>query len=365
MDDLRRLFLKETAATAAAAERLVSAPHPNPRTLGGAVREMHAVRGMCGLLNLPRVGALSAAAEAALSAVRAGPDEPALRRAIQAACRRMAELAEASAGREPEGSDGDVIAALRVMRELAVAMETWSRDPAAPPPLTGPEETEPQAWSLSAAVAHLDDYARDLAEAAGKVVEVRLQAPPVRVETAVIAALLPTLAQLIRNAIAHGIETAPERLAAGKPAAGTLSITARRVNSRRVDDRLEVEVADDGRGLDPALVAAAAVRVGHISAAEAQRVDLAAAQRLVFLPGISTARAQRRLAGRGVGLDAAAARIALVGGRIAIRSAAGEGTVLTIMLPLAGGRQRPRGRPAEPGAAKRRKADVQSLEVTS
>jgi two-component system chemotaxis sensor kinase CheA len=134
---------------------------------------------------------------------------------------------------------------------------------------------------------------------------------------------------LVRNALDHGLETPAEREAAGKPSAGLVRISARHAGSNVI-----ISVADDGRGVDPAAVAATAVRRGLLTAEQAEGLDSARAIDLLFAPGFSTREETSDVSGRGVGMDAVRAKVREVGGEVWIASDHGHGTIAQIRLPL-------------------------------
>jgi chemosensory pili system protein ChpA (sensor histidine kinase/response regulator) len=131
----------------------------------------------------------------------------------------------------------------------------------------------------------------------------------------------------VQNTIAHGIETPEERHACGKDATGTVTLSAAHEGGAVL-----VEVADDGRGIDPARLRRRAVEQGFVPA-DAELDDNAALD-LVFLPGFSTASAVTTAAGRGVGLDVVRTNVRRLNGEVEVRSVVGEGTRFTLRLPL-------------------------------
>jgi len=131
----------------------------------------------------------------------------------------------------------------------------------------------------------------------------------------------------VRNSIDHGIELPQERLAAGKPAAGTVHLEAFHRGSAII-----IEVSDDGRGLDCERILAKARSRGLVGAGETPSEE--AIFELIFLPGFSTAEQATDLSGRGVGMDVVRRNIKSLGGKIDIRSERGRGSRFTISLPL-------------------------------
>jgi two-component system, chemotaxis family, sensor kinase CheA len=170
---------------------------------------------------------------------------------------------------------------------------------------------------------------RDLSTKLGKQVELELIGKDTELDRTVVDALGDPLVHLIRNSLDHGLEGPDERKAAGKPATGTLHLSARHAGGNVV-----IEVRDDGRGIDPAKVAEKAAERGLISEDQIASVDSARAVELLFHPGFSTAEVTSDISGRGVGMDAVRTSIRELGGEVLMTSELGEGTVAQIRLPL-------------------------------
>lgn len=169
---------------------------------------------------------------------------------------------------------------------------------------------------------------RDLGREHGKDVAVEVRDAGVRVDKAVLDRMAGPLAHLLRNAVDHGVETADERVAAGKPAAGTIVLSAEGGGGR-----VTLSVADDGRGVDPGRVRGRAVELGFLDEEEARDLDHAGALRLLFRAGFSTTRAPTETSGRGIGLDAVKRDVERVGGSVRLRAERGEGTTVQLRLP--------------------------------
>ncbi len=169
--------------------------------------------------------------------------------------------------------------------------------------------------------------ARELAAQTGKQVHLVLEGEATEVDKTVIERLGEPLTHMIRNAIDHGLETTEQRLAAGKPAEGTVTLSAEHRGGRIV-----IEVADDGRGIDRERVRAKAIEKGLISSSASLSDD--EIDNLIFLPGFSTANQVSNISGRGVGLDVVRRNIVDLGGRIIINSAVGKGSRFSLTLPL-------------------------------
>ncbi|WP_052710224.1 chemotaxis protein CheA [Azospirillum thiophilum] len=176
---------------------------------------------------------------------------------------------------------------------------------------------------------------RDTAVLVGKEVGLTTSGEDVQVDKAMIEMLVDPLTHIVRNSVDHGIETPGRRLAAGKPAAGSIRIRARQTASLAI-----VEVADDGGGIDTARVRAKAVAKGLIGAREAEALPEAEALNLILLPGFSTRDEVTATSGRGVGMDIVLTAIRKLGGRLSIDSHIGQGTRMTIEFPVSAAMQR-------------------------
>jgi len=137
------------------------------------------------------------------------------------------------------------------------------------------------------------------------------------------------LVHLIRNAIDHGIESPDEREAAGKPRHGTLRLSARHEESFIV-----VEIADDGKGIDPAAVGRAALSRGLVAEEALARMSPREVIDLIFTAGFSLAKDVTDLSGRGVGMDVVRSNVQRLKGSVSIDSTPGQGTRVTVKLPL-------------------------------
>jgi two-component system chemotaxis sensor kinase CheA len=170
---------------------------------------------------------------------------------------------------------------------------------------------------------------RDLAHDLGKRVRLNIEDEGVELDKTVIEAIADPLSHLVRNAVDHGLEAPRDRLAAGKPAEGTLTLRAWHGAGQVV-----VDVIDDGRGVDPEKVRARAVALGLVPPEEARAMTPREARDLVFLPGFSTADSVTQVSGRGVGLDVVQTNLASIGGSVQLESEPGRGCLLRIRLPL-------------------------------
>ncbi|GLZ84705.1 chemotaxis protein CheA [Metapseudomonas resinovorans] len=167
---------------------------------------------------------------------------------------------------------------------------------------------------------------RDTSSRLGKQVELVLQGEHTELDKGVIERLSDPLTHIVRNSIDHGIELPETRLAAGKPASGTV-----RLGAFHQGGSIVVQISDDGRGLDRERILAKA-REKNLAVHDGMSdTDV---WQLIFMPGFSTAEVVTDLSGRGVGMDVVKRNIQTMGGRIDIDSAAGLGTRISIRLPL-------------------------------
>ena len=170
---------------------------------------------------------------------------------------------------------------------------------------------------------------RDLAIACGKQVRVELEGKETDLDRTVLEAIKDPLTHIIRNAVDHGIEAPAVRTAAGKPAEGTL-----RVRAFHEGGQVNLEIRDDGGGIDGERVKQKAIERGLVSAADAARMSEREVIGLLFLPGFSTAAKITSVSGRGVGMDVVKTNIEKIGGTVDVQSRLGAGTTLRIKIPL-------------------------------
>ncbi|MFV3404237.1 MULTISPECIES: chemotaxis protein CheA [Pseudomonas] len=168
---------------------------------------------------------------------------------------------------------------------------------------------------------------RDVSLTLNKQIQLHLRGGDTELDKTLIDRIADPLIHLVRNAIDHGIEAADQRLAAGKPAQGTLSLTAGHDSGMIV-----LEIQDDGRGLDTARIRDKAIARGMLDAdSNLSDSDI---HMLIFEPGFSTAEQVSNLSGRGVGMDVVRSAIDELRGTIEIESQAGQGCLFRIRLPL-------------------------------
>lgn len=279
--ELRAVFANEAAGSLARVESLLDRPAvPDGReVLEALFREFHTMKVGAAAAGYSQAARVLHDAESLLDAVRGGPgirapdDLATLRRVVE-----------------------------RVRGEMSDA-----------PQSAGDEITLRGLWPLLARTT------ATAAAAEGKMVALDLGGGGVVLDGRAGAALRGALLHLVRNAVAHGIETPATRQAAGKPRVGRILVAA-----LRDAQQLSVSVSDDGRGLDRAAIAAAAAEAGRSGRAED----------LVLEAGLSTRDGVDALAGRGVGLDAVAATARELGGTVTVESRDGQGCMVRLDLPL-------------------------------
>jgi two-component system chemotaxis sensor kinase CheA len=168
---------------------------------------------------------------------------------------------------------------------------------------------------------------RDLCQASGKLVQLRVSGEASELDSTVIEKLVDPLTHLVRNALDHGIESPAERVAAGKLETATLALHAEHRGGN-----IEIVVSDDGRGISRERVRAKAAQAGLVGPQEA--ITDEQVHELIFSPGFSTAEKLNELSGRGVGLDVVRKNVNALNGMIKVESQPGLGTRFVIRLPL-------------------------------
>ncbi len=389
MDDLITEFIAETREMleALSGEIVAWETMPEDRArLDEIFRFVHTVKGNSGFFDLPRIRALSHAAEDALSAVRSGERSADARlvSAVLAVIDRLAELVEALETGEALTSEDDsaLIDALSaeesveaVETEAAPASQsarTSSRTVRLPVELldrmmsgvsdlvlarnelarriraSGDSEMLAAFERVSATVADLRDgitrtrmqridnlfaplprMVRDVCGQTGKQVALEIDGGDVEIDREMLEMIRDPLTHIIRNAIDHGIESPAVRRRAGKKEAGCLSVCA-----RQAGNQILLEISDDGAGIDGDKLVNRAIAAGVVTAERAERMTEAEKHALVFEAGLSTAAEVTDLSGRGVGMDVVRANVERIGGLVEIESRTGRGVVLTLRVPL-------------------------------
>lgn len=391
MDELINDFIAETRdmLLALGGEIVAWEAAPEDRArLDEIFRFVHTVKGNCGFFDLPRLAALSHAAEDALAEVRAGRRSPdsALVSAVLAIIDRIGELVmaletgEAVASEDDEqliraldpghapavsvAAEGAAIAvdsrkAQRSIRlsvdlldrmmngvsDAVLARNELARRLRENPADIGIEAafervsgciaeirdaiTRTRMQRIDSLFAALPRVVRDIGGELGKVVKLDVDGGDVELDREMIEMIRDPLTHMVRNAIDHGIETPDERVAAGKTDAGTLTVAA-----RQSGNQILIEVADDGRGIDADRLVQKALAVGVLTPERAERLTLAQRNALIFEAGLSTATQVTAISGRGVGMDVVRANIERIGGLIDVESRPGKGVRFTIRAPL-------------------------------
>jgi two-component system chemotaxis sensor kinase CheA len=169
--------------------------------------------------------------------------------------------------------------------------------------------------------------ARDLAQQTGKSFDITINGEEIEIDKTVVDQLADPLIHLVRNAADHGIESAAERQAAGKPAQGRIILSA-----AQQGQEIHITVSDDGKGLDRQAILNRARAAGIVGANE-EPVD-ATVWNLIFESGFSTAAQVSNLSGRGVGMDVVQSVIRNLRGRIEVNTTPGQGTHIKLIIPV-------------------------------
>ncbi|QPQ55823.1 chemotaxis protein CheA [Allosphingosinicella flava] len=389
MDDLLDDFIAETRDMLDALSGEIVAWEANPgdrERLDAIFRFVHTVKGNCGFFELPRLENLSHAAEDALAEVRSGrreADHP-LVSAVLAIIDRIGEIVQSLQTGEAVPNDNDefLISALTQpvptprrdmeeqapvdlrapVRSIRLSVELLDRmmngvsdmvlarnelarrlrETEADPVLEAAFDrvsaciaemreaiTRTRMQRIDNLFASLPRMVRDLSVELGKKVALDIDGGDVELDREMIEMIRDPLTHIIRNALDHGLETAEDRLAAGKATIGQL-----RVHARQSGNQILIEVADDGRGIDGERLLKKALAAGIVTPARAETMTLAQKVALIFEPGLSTAREVTAISGRGVGMDVVRANVEKIGGVVDLDSKPGHGLRLTLRVPL-------------------------------
>ncbi|MGE5597529.1 MAG: chemotaxis protein CheA [Hyphomicrobiales bacterium] len=182
---------------------------------------------------------------------------------------------------------------------------------------------------VRAVLTRLPRLVRDVAAKCGKKVELVTTGEETELDRSVIEEISDPLVHILRNAVDHGIESPDERLRAGKPETGVVTVTA-----WNQETYIYIAVRDDGRGIDTRRLREKAVERGLIPREAAEAASDEAAVQYIFLPGLSTAAQVSDVSGRGVGMDIVRTNIERLNGSVTVRSTPGEGSEFVIQLPL-------------------------------
>jgi two-component system, chemotaxis family, sensor kinase CheA len=170
---------------------------------------------------------------------------------------------------------------------------------------------------------------RDLATSCRKDVRIEMVGKETELDKTIIEAIKDPLTHIVRNAVDHGIEAPAVRAARGKAREGVIHLRAFHEGGQ-----INIEISDDGAGIDPERVRRKAIERAVISSEQAARLADHEAIKLIFLPGFSTAETITNVSGRGVGMDVVKTNIERIGGAVDIESKPGEGSILRIKIPL-------------------------------
>ncbi|MCC6537700.1 MAG: chemotaxis protein CheW [Bryobacterales bacterium] len=170
---------------------------------------------------------------------------------------------------------------------------------------------------------------RDLSASCGKQIRLEMDGADTELDKSIIEAIKDPLTHIVRNCCDHGIERPEVRVGRGKSAQGTLQLRAFHEGGQ-----VNIEIIDDGGGIDPGKVKAKALSRGLIRPEQAEAMGDREAVNLVFLPGFSTAEQVTNISGRGVGMDVVKTNIEKIGGTVDLLSRAGEGTTVRLRIPL-------------------------------
>ncbi len=170
---------------------------------------------------------------------------------------------------------------------------------------------------------------RDVALGCGKQVEIEMEGKETELDKTIIEAIKDPLTHLVRNSVDHGIELPEDRVKKGKDRKGRLILRAFHEGGQ-----VNIEISDDGAGLNSERIRKKAVERGVISAEQAGRMGERDIFNLIFLPGFSTAEKVTNVSGRGVGMDVVKTNVERIGGTVDVQSTAGQGTTVRVKIPL-------------------------------
>jgi two-component system, chemotaxis family, sensor kinase CheA len=178
-------------------------------------------------------------------------------------------------------------------------------------------------------VAKFQRVVRDIAKDLNKKIDLTIEGAETELDKTLLEAIKDPLTHLVRNSCDHGVETIPERKAAGKPETGHLLI-----RSFHEGGQVVIEISDDGKGLDRKRIVAKGIERGLISQEQAGKLQDREICNLIFSPGFSTAKEVTSVSGRGVGMDVVKTNVEKIGGTIELNSVFGKGTTIRLKIPL-------------------------------
>ena len=170
---------------------------------------------------------------------------------------------------------------------------------------------------------------RDIGQSLGKEIELVMEGAKTDLDKTIIESIKDPLTHLVRNSCDHGIETSEERAAREKSPRGTLTLRAYHEGGQ-----VNIEISDDGAGIDPERLKQKAIQNGLVPADRAERMSDRELLNLIFLPGLSTAKKVTNVSGWGVGMDVVKTNIEKIGGSIDLQSKKDHGTTIKIKIPL-------------------------------
>jgi two-component system chemotaxis sensor kinase CheA len=170
---------------------------------------------------------------------------------------------------------------------------------------------------------------RDVSHSLGKQLELEMEGAETELDKTIIEAIKDPLTHMVRNACDHGVEDTETRIRKGKSAKGTL-----RLKAYHEGGQVNIEISDDGAGIDAERVKRKAIEKGLIRAEQAATMSEREAIGLLFLPGFSTAQTVTNVSGRGVGMDVVKSNVEKIGGAVDIATKLGEGTTVKLKIPL-------------------------------
>ncbi|HAE38579.1 MAG TPA: chemotaxis protein CheA [Candidatus Riflebacteria bacterium] len=170
---------------------------------------------------------------------------------------------------------------------------------------------------------------RDLAKKLNKKINLVVEGKETEMDRTVIDEIGDPMVHLIRNSVDHGIESPEDRIARGKSDVGTITLVA-----RHEGNNVLIEVVDDGKGVDPTIISRLAIERGLFTPEQMAKMPPEEIIKIIFLPGFSTAAVVSDVSGRGVGMDAVKAKLEDLNGVLELESKVGEGSRVTIKLPL-------------------------------
>ncbi len=383
MDDFKGLFLKESRQQIKVIEEsLPSLKEGDKKSLEGVFRAFHSIKGMAASMGYDDISTYAHLLEELLSRLRKGTIKPARevidlirtgKDAIDGALVAVEEGRESGLDAEslkeaitsikdggPVSSRGNAPATvLRIPKEVTVAVHTLEYIEG----LVGELLTSQRrirgmvkgynSYNLDEEFHHAEGVLktlynlileirlfpfkgltyglRRLVEDSGKEIDFSIEGEEVELDRLILERLLDPLVHIVRNAIDHGIEEREERLRAGKPPKGLITIRV-----KKEAGELRIEVCDDGRGIDLEDVRKKAMNLGILSEEESIRIDQERLYQILFEPGFTTSERVTEVSGRGVGMDVVRKAVEDLGGRVTIDSRKGEGTRITLTLPARG-----------------------------